>query len=207
MEKVLDTYARPYDPLRPVVCFDERPCFLIGDVIVPLPMTAGQSKREDYTYSKNGSCVVLMAFEPHTGKRWVKVREQRTAKEYTEFMAELEQAFVGVERITLVQDNLNTHHGGSFYKNLEVEEAHRLTNRFEWVYTPKHASWLNMIEIEFSVLSKQCLDRRIGEQAQLEKEVQAWVAERNRLGMKVDWQFSRTTARDKLARHYKSIRT
>ncbi len=206
METVLTTYALTYNPDRPVVCFDERPCFLIGNILQPIPMSAGQSLREDYTYSKHGSCVVMMALEPLTGKRWVKVYAQRTAKEYTMFMQYLEQQFMG-KQITLVQDNLNTHCGGSFYKHLEPEQALELKRSFDWVFTPNHASWLNMVELEFSALSKQCLDRRIASMGLLELEVLAWVAERNRLGVRVEWQFSVEVAREKLGRHYKSIKT
>jgi hypothetical protein len=205
METVLTTYALPYNPDRPVLCFDERPCFLIGDVLQPIPMGQAQSLREDYTYSKHGSCVVMMALEPLTGKRWVKVYAQRTAKEYTMFMQYLEQQFVG-KQICLVQDNLNTHCGGSFYKHLEPDQALVLKQRFDWVFTPKHASWLNMVELEFSVLSRQCLDRRIARMGWLEVEVVAWVAERNRLGVRVEWQFSVEVAREKLGRHYKTIK-
>jgi hypothetical protein len=206
METVLTTYALPYNPDRPVVCFDERPCFLIGDVLQPIPMGKAQSLREDYTYSKHGSCVVMMALEPLTGKRWLKVYAQRTAKEYTEFMQYLEQQFEG-KQICLVQDNLNTHCGGSFYKHLEPDQALVLKQRFDWVFTPKHASWLNMVELEFSVLSRQCLDRRIASMSLLETEVLAWVAERNRVGVRVCWQFSVEVAREKLGRHYQAIKT
>jgi DDE superfamily endonuclease len=205
METVLTTYALPYNPDRPVVCFDERPCFLIGNILQPIPMGKGQSLREDYTYSKHGSCVVMMALEPLTGKRWVKVYAQRTAKEYTMFMEYLEQQFRG-KQITLVQDNLNTHCGGSFYKHLKPEQALKLKQRFDWVFTPKHASWLNMVELEFSVLSRQCLDCRIASMGLLESEVLAWVAERNRVGVKVVWQFGVEVAREKLGRHYQTIK-
>lgn len=147
----------------------------------------------------------MMALEPLTGKRWVKVYAQRTAKEYTMFMEYLEQQFIG-KQITLVQDNLNTHCGGSFYKHLEPDQALVLKQRFDWVFTPKHASWLNMVELEFSALSRQCLDRRIASMRLLEVEVVEWVAERNRLGVRVEWQFSVEVAREKLGRHYKTIK-
>ncbi len=190
MEQVLKLYARPYNPKRPMVCFDERPCFLIGDVVLPLPMTAGKPKREDYHYSKHGSCSLLMAFEPLTGRRWAKVYSQRTAKEYTAFMQYLSAQFPEAEHIELVQDNLNTHQGGSFYAHLPPEDAFALAERFTMHFTPKGASWLNMragpvgavlpktIEIEFSVLSKQCLDRRIPDPTQLEHRTGSGVASR-----------------------------
>lgn len=206
MERVLRLYALPYNPERPVVCFGERPCFLIGDAVVPLPMQAGKPKREDYHYSKHGSCALLMAFEPLTGRRWAKVYERRTAKEYTDFMQYLRRQFPDAEHIELVQDNLNTHQGGSFYAHLPPDDAFALAERFAMHFTPKGASWLNMIEIEFSVLAKQCLDRRIPDQQQLEREVLAWVADRNAQRATVTWQFSIHTARDSLARHYHKCR-
>lgn len=206
MEDILRFYALPYNPKRPVICFDERPCFLIGDTVMPLPMTSGKPKREDYHYSKHGSCALLMAFEPHTGRRWAKVYSRRTSKEYTEFMQYLEKQFPEADKLVLVQDNLNTHQGGSFYAHLSPEEALGLYNRFEMHYTPKGASWLNMIEIEFSALSRQCLDRRIPSQQQLEHEVLAWVEQRNAKRITVNWQFSIQVARDKLQRHYQRCR-
>ena len=206
MEQVLALYARPYDPKRPVVCFDERPCFLIGDVVAPLPMSAGQSKREDYHYTKHGSCALLRAFEPHTGRRWAKVYDRRTAKEYTQFMQYLNKQFPEAEHIELLQDNLNTHQGGSFYAHLPPEDAFTLCERFEMHFTPKGASWLNMIEIEFSALARQCLNRRIPGQQQLEQEVLAWVDARNAKRTTVNWQFSIQNARDKLKRHYQACR-
>ena len=205
METVLHTYSLPYNPKRPVLCFDERPCFLIGDVLQPLPMSKGQSQREDYQYEKHGSCCVLLAFEPHTGRRWLKVYTQRTAKEYTHFMRYLTGQFPNAESITLVQDN--THHPGSFYSQLDPHKAFALAQRFTWIYTPKHASWLNMVELEFSALARQCLNRRISSQALLEKETLAWAKARNKAQVKVSWQFSIQTARTKLHRHYKSART
>jgi DDE superfamily endonuclease len=204
MENVLDLYSQAYDPKRPLICVDERPCYLIGDVLEPIPMKAGQSKREDYQYSKNGQCTVFMAFEPATGQRWVQVRTQRRAEEYTAFMGFVAQQFPAAERIAVVQDNLNTHQPGSFYAHLEPDEALELAKRFEWHYTPKHASWLNMVELEFSVLSKQCLDRRIASQEVLEAEVCSWVADRNARRVSVRWQFSVGAARSRLARHYKA---
>ena len=206
MEKVLDLYALPYDPKRPVVCFDERPCFLIGDLVVPLAMQSKKPKREDYHYSKHGSCALLMAFEPLTGRRWAKVYARRTALEYTQFMQYLSAQLPEAEQIDLVQDNLNTHQGGSFYAHLPPEDAFALSKRFEMYFTPKNASWLNMIEIEFSALSKQCLDRRIPCQKQLEHEVLAWVETRNTKRTTVTWQFSIQTARNKLQRHYQKCR-
>lgn len=207
MERVLYTYSLPYNPKCPVVCFDERPCFLIGDVLQPIPMTNGKSKRQDYQYEKHGSCSVLLAFEPHTGRRWLKVYKQRTAKEYTHFMQFLAKQFPDADTITLVQDNLNTHQPGSFYTQLDPQQAFLLAQRFAWLYTPKHASWLNMVELEFSALARQCLNRRIPSQPLLQKEALAWTKARNKAKVKVSWQFSLQVARDKLHRHYKSVRT
>jgi DDE superfamily endonuclease len=207
MERVLHTYSLPYNPKRPVVCFDERPCFLIGDVLQPIAMKEGRSKREDYQYEKHGSCCVMLAFEPHTGKRWVKVYAQRTAKEYTDFMQFLAHQFPQVEAITLSQDNLNTHQPGSFYKHLDPADAFTLSQYFPWLYTPNHASWLNMAELEFSALSRQCLNRRIASQSLLEHEVLAWVKDRNEATITVTWQFSIKRARTKFARHYNGVKT
>lgn len=207
MERVLYTYSLPYNPKRPVVCFDERPCFLIGDVLQPIPMTPGQSKREDYEYEKHGSCCVMLAFEPHTGQRWLKVYTQRTAKDYTDFMQFLSQQFPHADQITLVQDNLNTHHPGSFYSHLDPELAFQLAQRFDWLYTPTHASWLNMAELEFSALARQCLNRRIFSQSLLETEVLAWSKPRNEQRITVTWQFSIEVAREKLQRHYHRVKS
>lgn len=207
MESVLEIYARPYDPKHPVLCFDERPCFLIGDVLIPVPTEPGKVAKEDYMYEKNGSCCVLLAVEPLTGRRFVKVHERRTAAEYAAFLRHVEQNYPDAESISVVQDNLNTHHGGSFYKSYEPEEAHRLVRRLHMIYTPKHASWLNMAEIEFSVMSRQCLDRRIPTMEQLRDEVEAWISERDRLGVKLNWQFSVVTARSRFKRHYDNLKT
>lgn len=168
-------------------------------------MSPGQPKREDYHYSKHGSCALLMAFEPLTGRRWAKLYAQRTAKEYTHFMQELSSYFPEAERIVLIQDNLNTHQPGSFYAHVAPPVAFDLSKRFEMHTTPKGASWLNMIELEFSVLSKQCLDRRIPTQDQLEREILTWVAERNAKRATVSWQFTVEDARTKFRRHYPSI--
>jgi len=206
MEDVLDQYARPYDPLHPQLRFDERPCFLIGDRGAILPMSPGKAKRYHYEYEKHGSCCVFLAFEPHTGFRYVEVRQRRTAVDYAEFMHNLiEKHYSDVEYIRLVQDNLNTHTSGSFYEVLNPKEAFDLSQRFEMHYTPKKGSWLNMAEIEFAALSKQCLDRRIPTAERLRQEVVAWADKRNRDGKIVNWTFSQSEARNKLKRHYKKV--
>lgn len=202
MEDVLGVYERPYDPKQPQICFDERPCQLIDDVLVPLPMKPGQPKREGYQYKRNGVCTVFIAFEPLTGWRFVQVRKQRTKKDYAEFMQAIAQYFAQAEKIVIVQDNLNTHNPSSFYTILEPEQALNLAARFEMHYTPTKASWLNMVEIELSILSKQCLDRRIADIETLEREVLAWVELRNAKRATIDWQFTQNKARDKFQKFY-----
>jgi len=206
MEHVLDTYEQPYDHRRPVVCFDERPCQLLGDILMPIPMKPGRVERQDYHYKRNGTCVVLMAVEPLAGYRIVKVTEQKTKKDYAEFMKSLASCYPDAEKIVLVQDNLNTHNPSSFYEVFDAPEAFALSQRFEMVYTPKKASWLNMAEIELSALSKQCLDRRIDQRRILAKEVMAWSAKRNRLQTKITWHFTKSKAREKLDRVYDTIK-
>jgi DDE superfamily endonuclease len=205
MEQVLWLYQQSYDPEYPVVCFDERPCFLIGDSIEPISMQTGKVKKEHYGYEKNGSCALLAAIEPLTGKRLAQVHSQRTKKEYNTFMVELAKQYPNAKKIRLVQDNLNTHNASSFYENLPADEAFELAQKFDFYYTPKSASWLNMIEIEFSALSKQCLNRRIPTQELLEKEILTIVKERNDKQIKIDWQFSIQKARTKLNRHYNKV--
>lgn len=205
MEQVLWLYGLPYDEKYPVVCFDERPCFLIGDTMAPVPMREGKAKKEHYACEKNGSCALLAAIEPLTGKRLARVYDRRTKKEYALFMKELAGLYPGAHKIRLVQDNLNTHNTSSFYEHMPAHEAFGLAQRFEFHYTPKSASWLNMIEIEFSALSKQCLDRRIPTRQQLEEEISAIVKERNGKQVKINWQFSVQNAREKLKRQYDSL--
>lgn len=206
MERVLDIYEHPYDPKRPVVCFDERPCQLLGDVMMPMTMKPGRCQREDYHYERNGTCVVLMALEPQKGKRFAEVREQKTKKDYAQFMKTLAAQYPAAEKIILVQDNLNTHNPGSFYETFPPQEAFALSQRFEMIYTPKKASWLNMAEIEFSALSKQCLNRRISQINILAQETNAWVHKRNRQQTTVDWQFTKNNARNKFQRFYNTIK-
>ncbi len=206
MEQVFVLYARLYDPKRPVICFDERPCFLIGDVVVPIFMSAGKPKREDYCYTKHGSCALLMAFEPHAGRRWAKVYERRTAKEYTLFMQRLSEQLPEAETIELAQDNLNTHQGGSFYAHLLPEDAFALCERFEMHFPPRVQAGFNAIEIEFSALARQRFNRHIPCQKQLEHEVLAWVEARNAKCITFNWQFPIQSARGKLKRHYQTWR-
>jgi hypothetical protein len=206
MEHVLDIYERPYDPGHPVVCFDERPCQLLGDVLMPIPMKPGRVERQDYHYKRNGTCVVLMAVEPLAGRRVVHVTEQKTKKDYATFMKALAASYPDAAKIVLVQDNLNTHNPSSFYEAFPAAEAFALAQRFEMVYTPKKASWLNMAEIELSALSKQCLDRRIAEMQTLAVQVGSWTRRRNRLKATICWNFTKNDARKKLNRFYETIK-
>jgi hypothetical protein len=207
MEQILALYALSYDPAYPVLCYDERPCFLIGDQIEPLAMQTGQVRKEHYAYEKNGSCALLAAIEPMTGYRLAQVYPHRTKKEYALFCQALAAAFPQATKIRLVQDNLNTHDISAFYENLPADEAQALAERFEFYYTPTSASWLNMIEIEFSALSRLCLDRRIPTQEMLEREVLALVDRRKADKVKITWQFSVQSARSKLNSHYVKVQS
>jgi hypothetical protein len=205
MERLLELYGLPYDPLYPVICYDERPCFLIGDRIEPLALQTGQLRKEHYAYEKLGSAALLAAIEPLTGRRLAQVHQRRTKREYTLFCQALAAAYPEANRIRLVQDNLNTHDVSAFYENLPADEAFALAQRFEFYYTPKAASWLNMIEIEFSALTRLCLDRRIPTFEQLEAVVLAFIADRDRRRIKINWQFSLQKARHKLNSHYSVV--
>ena len=207
MELILALYALRYDPAYPVVCYDERPCFLIGDQIEPVAMQTGQVRKEHYAYEKNGSCALLAAIEPLTGNRLAQVHPQRTKKEYTLFCQALAAEYPDAIKIRLVQDNLNTHDVSAFYENLPADEAQALAERFEFYFTPKSASWLNMIEIEFSALTRLCLDRRIPNQVLLEREVLSLVAQRKADKIKITWQFSVQAARSKLNSHYVKVQS
>jgi len=206
MERLLWLYALPLDSRFPVVCFDERPCFLIGDTVSALALKAGSVIKEHYEYEKHGSCALLAAIEPKTGKRLARVFDRRRKREYALFMKELAAQYPQAVKIRLVQDNLNTHNTSSLYETFTAEEAFALSQRFEFYYTPKKASWLNMIEIEFSAIARQCLDRRIPEAAQLAAEVTAWATQRNRAATTIDWQFTTADARIKLKHLYPSLR-
>ncbi|HND44694.1 MAG TPA: IS630 family transposase [Cyclobacteriaceae bacterium] len=205
MEKILQLYALEYNPDFPVVCFDERPCFLIGDRVEPIAMQTGVVAKEHYSYSKNGSCSLLAMIEPLSGKRCAQVYDQRTKKEYTLFMQEIAKAYPTAHKIRVVQDNLNTHNTGSFYEHLPAEQALALAERFEFYYTPNSSSWLNMIEIEFSALTKQCLNRRIPNKEKLAQEIVAIIKRRNDKAIKIEWQFSIKTARTKMATKYQKV--
>lgn len=206
MEELLHLYSLPYDPLFPLICFDERPCFLIGEVMAPLNPQPGRTAKEHYAYTKNGSCCLLACIEPLTGARLGQVHPQRTKREYALFLKALAAKYPDALKIRLVQDNLNTHCLSALYETFEAQEAFALAQRFEFHFTPKSASWLNMIEIEFSALSRQCLSRRIPTREMLEREVITLIQERERKGIEINWQFSLQTARDKFNSQYQHIR-
>lgn len=206
MEDVLSVYKRPYDPRRPVVCMDEAPRQLIEEVRRPLPPKRKKEARYDYHYKRKGVVNLFMFFEPLRGWRTVMVRDHRTKEDWAVCIrALLEAHYPETEQVVLVMDNLNTHNPSSFYEAFDPEEAKRLTDRLEIHYTPEHGSWLNMAEIELSVLSRQCLAHRIGERAALEREVAAWQEERNAEEASVNWRFRTEDARIKLKRLYPSI--
>ena len=205
MEQILWLYALPYDPLYPVICFDERPCFLIGDVVEPFAMQSGRVRKEHYAFKKLGSCALLASIEPLTGNRLAQVHPRRTKREFTLFCQALAAAYPKAKKIRIVLDNLNTHDSSAFYENLPADEAFALAQRFEFFFTPKSASWLNMIEIEFSALARLCLNRRIPTIEKLESEVLAIVAERSRKRIKINWQFSIDACREKLNARYSVV--
>jgi len=207
MEDLLHLYSLPLDEEHPVVCFDELPVQLLGEVAAPLPMKGGRAARFDYEYERAGTAALLVAFEPLTGRRLAETSGRRTKADYCRFMQRVAGMFPRAEKVVLVQDNLNTHNASSFYENLSAEEAFSLAQAFEMHYTPKKGSWLNMAELELSALSRICLSRRIASIAELDREVQAIVKERNELEIKAEWQFSITQAREKLSRHYKNAKS
>jgi DDE superfamily endonuclease len=206
MEDVLDVYHRPYDPKRPQVCLDEASKQLVGEVVQPLPPAPGQPERFDYEYVRHGTANLFLISEPLAGWRHVEVTERRTAKDYATVLRWLaEDVHPDAEVIVLVQDNLNTHTPASLYEAFPPEQARRLAERFEVHYTPKHGSWLNVAEIELSVLARQCLDRRIDSADQLRREVAAWQEQRNERGAEVHWRLTTADARIKLHRLYPSL--
>jgi hypothetical protein len=206
MEDILEVYTRPYDRARPLVCLDEMPEQLLGEVRSPLPMRPGQPERVDYEYERCGTANLFMVCEPLAGRRWVTVTERRTAIDWAhQIKALVDGRYPDVERIVLVLDNLNTHSPGSLYDAFPPAEAKRVADKLEIHYTPKHGSWLNIAEIELSVLSRQCLDRRLPDRATLQTEVTAWQDRRNAAGGTVDWRFTTADARITLKRLYPTI--
>jgi hypothetical protein len=206
MEDVLDLYHQPYDPRQPLVCLDETSKQLVGETRRPLPAAPGRAERYDYEYERNGVCNLFMFFAPLEGWRHVQVTDRRTKVDWANCMRDLVDVyFPHALLIRVVQDQLNTHNPAALYEVFEPQEAKRILDRLEFHYTPKHGSWLNMAEIELSVLSRPCLDQRIPEKIALEHEVLAWEQPRNSRGTTVDWRFTTTDARIKLKRLYPSI--
>jgi transposase len=206
MEDVLDLYHEPYDPRRPWVCFDESHKQLIKETRAPLPPQPGQVARYDYTYERNGTRNLFMFTEPLRGWRHVKVTPQRTKQDFAHCMQQLvDEFYPKAECIRVVLDNLNTHTPAALYETFAPAEAKRLLDKLEFHYTPKHGSWLNMAEIEFSVLTRQCLERRIPDAETLETEIAAWETDRNEHANKINWRFTTEDARIKLAQLYPSI--
>ena len=203
MEDVLEVYTRPHDPARPLVCLDETSKQLVAETRTPIPMQPGQPARHDYEYERRGTANLFMLFAPLEGWRHVEVTDRRTAIDYAKILKDLSDIhFAKADKIVLVQDNLNTHTPASLYEAFSPAEARRLAERFEWHYTPKHGSWLDMAESELAVLSSQCLNRRIPDRAMLEREVAAWTKRRNTHNAKADWRFKTADARIKLKSLY-----
>lgn len=206
MEDVLDVYAVPYDPKRPQICFDEKLIQLIAEKRLPLPAKPGQPERYDYEYRRNGTRNLFVFFQPLAGWRHVLITEQRTKVDYAHAMRYLvDELFPDAEVVVVVEDNLNTHTPASLYEAFEPEEAKRILNRLEFHHTPKHGSWLNMVEIEIGVLSEQCLDDRIPDEDTLRRGITAWETDRNERRVTVDWRFDTANARVKLQRLYPNI--
>jgi len=205
MEDVLDLYEEEYDPAYPCVCFDEKPYQLIGETRISLPPGKGKPLRYDYEYERKGTANLFIILEPAAGRRHIVVTQRRTKEDFAETMRHIaDDLYPDADKIRIVLDNLNTHKPSSLYEKFRPEEARRILRRLEFHYTPKHASWLNMAEIEISVLSGQCIGRRIGDMEILKKEIAAWEKERNKKSVKVIWRFTNTEARVRLKRLYPS---
>jgi transposase len=203
MEDVLDLYAEEADPKRPVICFDESPIQLIGETREPIPAAPGQPERYDCEYRRNGTANLFVFLDVHKPWRHVKVTDQRTARDFANCMRDLADThYPDADQIRVVMDNLSTHTAGALYETFPAPEAHRILRRLAFHHTPKHASWLNMVEIEIGVLRGQCLDRRIGEREVLVSEIDAWQRQRNAAGARIKWKFTTQRARNKLARAY-----
>lgn len=198
----MEVYKRPFDPRYPVVCMDESPKQLIGETRIPIPASRGIPARHDYEYRRCGMCNIFLACEPLAGKRMVAITERKTKQDWAYFLQEIVGQYKSADKITLVMDNLNTHTPGSFYETFPPDKAKALWDKFEFVYTPKHGSWLNMAEIELNVLTGQCLNRRIDDLKVVMKETRAWQELRNNKNAKINWQFQIENARIKLSRLY-----
>lgn len=203
MYDILDLYAEPYDSKRPVVGFDEKPKQLIEDGRTPIPTAPGRIAKQDYEYVRNGTANIFMAVEPKGGKRVTRVTRQRTKRDFAFFAKDLvDEQYPHAEVLRIVLDNLNTHNESSFYENLGEREARRVLSKLEFHYTPKHASWLNVAEIEIGIMDAQCTDRRIKDEELLTREVKAWTVKRNEQRRKIDWTFTRQKADEKLGKYY-----
>lgn len=206
MEAVLEVYQTAYSPRTPVICIDEATKQLVKETVVPIPAEAGYPERVDYEYERNGTANLFMVCEPMVGWRRIAVTQQRTAIDYAHLLKTLvDEDYPQADKLLIVQDNLNTHSPASLYKAFEPQEAQRILSRLEFCHTPKHGSWLNMAEIELSILSRQCLDRRIPDLETLKSEVDAWQDNRNHEETWIDWRFTTADARVKLHRLYPSV--
>jgi hypothetical protein len=206
MEDILELYAEPPDPRRPRLCVDERPYQLVGEVKSPQACAPGQPARADYEYERRGTCNLFVCYSPDEGRRQVEVTARRTGKDFAYFIKALvDEHYPQAEELRLVTDNLNTHKPAVFYQAFPPEEARRLVSKLEWHYTPEHGSWLNQVELELSVLSRQCLERRLPDPDTLRREVAAWEQARNAQRAKVDWRFRTKDARTKLQRLYPNL--
>lgn len=205
MEMVLDVYKRPYNVKFPVVCMDESPKQLIAETKVPIKASPGHMAKHDYEYKRCGVCNIFMACEPLAGRRMVKITKRKTKSDWAFFLEEIAGRYPHADKITLVMDNLNTHTPGALYETFSPNKAKALWDKFEFIYTPKHGSWLNMAEIELNVLTGQCLNRRIDTIEEVKCEATAWQVHRNNKDAKVNWQFTANNARIKLSRLYPSI--
>lgn len=203
MERVLDVYKKPYDEMHPVVCMDESPKQLISSTKSVVPMKKGQEQRIDYEYIRHGVVNIFMANEPLVGRRLVEVTQRKTKQDWARFVKRIaDELYPDAKKITLVMDNFNTHTAAALYETFTPEEAKRIWDRFEFVYTPKHGSWLNMAEIELHSLNRQCLNRHMSSAGLVIKEVDAWQKDKNNKSRKINWQFTATDARIKLKKLY-----
>ena len=203
---MLELYAQPAEPGRARLCFDERPCQLLGDKLAALPARLGQVAKQDYEYVRHGTAVVLLAYDLDTGQRYAQVRARRTKADYADFLHHvLTTHYADAAQVDLVQDNLNTHTYGSLYEHLPAAQARALSRQVCFHFTPKHGSWLNMAELEFSALARQCLDRRIASIDELAQQVQTWATERNGRAVKIHWRFTVQGAEDKMKQWYAKV--
>src|ERR1035437_3046051 len=205
MYRILDLYKEPYNQKFPVLCFDEKSKQLLADSRKPIPLKPGSAKKYDYEYKRNGTCNIFAAVEPKAGRHFVEVTGQRTRCDFAKFIKDLvEKEYKEATKVRIVLDNLNTHFEKSFYETFAKRESKRLLKRIQFVYTPKHASWLNIAEIEINMMDVECLDRNIGNGQELEKELKAWCSQKNQEKKKIIWRFTRKKADKKLSKHYVS---